>query len=341
MSTKFTGMGEDSREYANKGARQGMPTKFTLTTLFTLKLFYSVFLQLVEEGPVADLKELRRVGPVAAGFFQRLPDHFPFQLFRGALDGKRLYCHVERRLARHSRRAPSSQLVRQTARIQDIAVAEEQHPLDAVFELPDVAGPAILHEGLHHGRRAVHPLLFQGGAILFQEMGEQQGDVFQPFPERGNQNGKNVEPEIEVLPEPGTGDLFLQVFGGCGDHPDIDLFQNRSADPPDLLLLQYAKQLDLEGEGHFADLVQKQGAAVGLFEQPDLVRRGIGECALDMAEQLRLQKVLRDRPAVDRHKRGVLAPAVVMKRPGDQLLAGPRLTQDQDCRLEVADLFHQ
>src|SRR6266704_1441486 len=138
MSTKFTGMSEDSREDAKKGARQGMPTKFTLTTLFTLKLFYSVFLQLVEEGPVADLKELRRVGPVAVGLFQRLPDHYPFQLFRGALDGKRLDGSVERRFARGGRRAPPSQLVGQTARLQGIAVAEKQHPLDAVFQLPDV-----------------------------------------------------------------------------------------------------------------------------------------------------------------------------------------------------------
>src|ERR1700687_4721355 len=101
-----------------------MQTKFTLTTLFTLELFYAVFLQLVEEGPVADLKELRRVCPVAAGLFQRLPNHFPFQLFRGTLDGKRLDGRVERRFARHGGRTTSPQVIRQTARIQGIAVAE-------------------------------------------------------------------------------------------------------------------------------------------------------------------------------------------------------------------------
>ena len=58
-------------------------------------------------------------------------------------------------------------------------------------------------------------------------------------------------------------------------------------------------------------------------------RRGVGERALDVAEQLALEDVLAQRGAVQRHERLVLARAVLVDRLGDQFLAGAGLALDQ------------
>ncbi len=47
-----------------------------------------------------------------------------------------------------------------------------------------------------------------------------------------------------------------------------------------------------------------------------------------MAKELRLQKPLRDRPAVDRHEGGLSSGAGPMNGSRQKLLAGPRLAKD-------------
>ena len=44
------------------------------------------------------------------------------------------------------------------------------------------------------------------------------------------------------------------------------------AEPADLAALERAEELDLERGRHLADLVQEQGAAVGLLEEAELAR---------------------------------------------------------------------
>src|SRR5262249_33489765 len=77
----------------------------------------------------------------------------------------------------------------------------------------------------------------------------------------------------------------------------------RVADPADLARLQEAQQLHLDVLVQLADLVEEQRAAVGHLEQPLVIAVGPGEGALAVAEQLALDEVLRQRPAVDRHER--------------------------------------
>ena len=70
-------------------------------------------------------------------------------------------------------------------------------------------------------------------------------------------------------------------------------------------------------------------AAVGVLELAHPIGRGVGERALDVAEQLALEDVLAQRGAVQGHERLVLARAVLVDRLGDQLLARARLALDQ------------
>ena len=63
-----------------------------------------------------------------------------------------------------------------------------------------------------------------------------------------------------------------------------------AADRRHLALLQHAQQLGLQGEGHVADLVEEQRAAVGLAKLPGAVGDGAGEGAALVAEQLALEQ---------------------------------------------------
>ena len=67
----------------------------------------------------------------------------------------------------------------------------------------------------------------------------------------------------------------------------------RAADRLDLALLQRAQQLDLRGRRQFADLVEEQRAAVGLDELAGVLVGGAGEGAFLVAEQNRLDQILR------------------------------------------------
>ncbi len=102
------------------------------------------------------------------------------------------------------------------------------------------------------------------------------------------------------------------------------------AEPPHLAALEGAEELDLERAGHLRDLVQEQGAAVGLLEEAELVHGGAGEGAPHVAEELGLEQGLRHRAAVHGHERARRARAGVVHGLGDDLLARAGLALDQE-----------
>ena len=84
---------------------------------------------------------------------------------------------------------------------------------------------------------------------------------------------------------------------GGGDDAHVDLRSaRRRRRARSRRLLQDAQQLGLERERQLADLVEEQGAAVGLLEQAGLARDGAGEGAALVAEQLALGQRLRGSP---------------------------------------------
>jgi hypothetical protein len=85
----------------------------------------------------------------------------------------------------------------------------------------------------------------------------------------------------------------------------------------------------LKRERHLADLVEEQRPAVGRREQALAVLGGVGEGALDVAEQLVLEQALRDGGAVDHHERALVALRQVVDGARDQLLAGAALAVDR------------
>ena len=111
---------------------------------------------------------------------------------------------------------------------------------------------------------------------------------------------------------------------------------SRAAQPLELALLQHAQQLDLRRQVQLADLVEEQRAALGQLEAALLRRVGAGERAFLVAEQLRLDQILRQRRAADLDERLLRPRRVVVDGVGDQLLAGARLAAQQHRRVGAA-----
>ena len=124
---------------------------------------------------------------------------------------------------------------------------------------------------------------------------------------------------------------------GRRDQPHIGADRLVAPDALERLLLEHAQHLGLGGRRHVADLVQEQRAPRALLELADAAAVGPGEGALLVAEQLALQQVLRDGGAVEGQERRLGARAVLVDRPGHQLLAGAALSGDQHGKALVGD----
>ena len=78
-----------------------------------------------------------------------------------------------------------------------------------------------------------------------------------------------------------------------GDDPHVDVDRLLAADPLHPAVLQDAQHADLGGRRQLADLVEKQGAAVGPLEPTAAGFHGAGEGAPLVAEQLRIDQLRR------------------------------------------------
>ena len=87
------------------------------------------------------------------------------------------------------------------------------------------------------------------------------------------------------------------------------------------------------------DLVQEQGPALGQLDLSGLVRVGVRESSLDVAEELALEKGLRNRPGIDADHRTVPPLGMIVYLSGQKVFAGSVLACDQHSRIRGADLL--
>ena len=95
-------------------------------------------------------------------------------------------------------------------------------------------------------------------------------------------------------------DHLAEVAVGGAEDADVDPERVVLADAADLARLEEPEQLDLHALVELADLVEEERAAVGDLEEPLAVGVGAGEGPLAVAEELALDEVLGQGPAVDR-----------------------------------------
>ena len=97
----------------------------------------------------------------------------------------------------------------------------------------------------------------------------------------------------------------------------------------------------MHGQGHLADLVEKEAAVVCLTEFPLLAAVSPGESPLFMPEKLGLQQGLRNGCTVDFNEGASLAKTVEVNGPGDHFLTCSRLPGNQNGRLGGCNLGHR
>ena len=148
-----------------------------------------------------------------------------------------------------------------------VAGRKDQRALDDVPELADIARPVVRLERRHRlfrDARRRHPPL---GGEAREEMADELGNVLAPLAQRRKLHRNDVQPVEEVFAEAARGDLVLEVARGRGEDPDVDLDRPLAADAGVALVGQHAQDLALGRQRHVGDLVEEQGAAMGMLEQ--------------------------------------------------------------------------
>jgi hypothetical protein len=133
-------------------------------------------------------------------------------------------------------------------------------------------------------------------------------NVLAPIAQRRQRDLEHTQPVVQVLAELTALHRAVEIAVGRRDQPDIHLDQARAAEAHELTLLEHAQQLGLDGQCHLADFVEEQHAPVGLFDAAWLGGDGASKCPAFVAEQLRLEQLVRKRSAVDGDKGSMAAP---------------------------------
>ena len=220
--------------------------------------------------------------------------------------------------------------VREIRGRQRIAFAQHGRAEERVLELADIAGPPEAHQHRQRivgDRQMAHPRLLGDPA---EEMAGERRKVADPVAKRRDRHVNDVEPVIEILPEPAGGHFVGEPSIGGGDDPHVHGLRDPAAEALELAGLEHAQQLYLRVERKIADLVEEEGRAVGILEPADMAIERAGEGALFVPEQHRFDEIGGDRAAIHRVQ-GLLATGRGgMDRLGDDFLARPALPFDQD-----------
>ena len=142
-----------------------------------------------------------------------------------------------------------------------------------------------------------------------------------------------MEPVVEVLAEPAGGDELSQVRVRRRDHPEVHGNGGVGSDRRHATLLEDPEELHLVVGTHGADLVQEDRPGVRQLEVTRPVAVGARERATNVTEQLRLDDLGGDRPAVHRDERAVAPRAQRVDRPRQDLLPDAALAQDEHVRV--------
>jgi hypothetical protein len=150
------------------------------------------------------------------------------------------------------------------------------------------------------------------------------------FTERGNANGHNRQPIVEVLAE----ETLLYSFLKIAVSRNQDAYINGSAlcgpNPEHLAVHQNTEQFSLGCRRHLACLVKKKGPAIGSLKQTLTGSIRSRESSAFVSKKFALQEGLAESGAIDCDQRFLRPAAVSMNCPGDQFLARSRFAHDQD-----------
>ena len=152
----------------------------------------------------------------------------------------------------------------------------------------------------------------------------QGGDIAAAVGQGGHPDFQDMEPVIEVFPEPASADFIPEVFVRGGNQAHIHAEVLPAPDPGENAVLDKPEELGLDGEGDVPDFVEEQGSPVGAFQMSGAAGLGARECVAFMAEEFAFKKGFRERTAVEGDKWAAFSWAILVDQPGGQGLAGAR-----------------
>src|SRR6185295_10109133 len=178
----------------------------------------------------------------------------------------------------------------------------------------------------------------EAAAELGEKRFAQREHVLFAVAQRRQPDRKYVQPVVEILAELAAAHRQLEIAVRRGDDARVGAQDARAAEALEFALLQHAQELRLHRRAHLADFIEEQHPAAGLLQLTRLALRRAGERAALVAEQLRLEEILRQRRAVERDERSVAPRRRAMEKARDDFLARARLAEQQHGRLGRRDL---
>ena len=305
-----------------------------------------IFVQLVAQRADRDAEDVGSVGPIAEAMLERLQDQVAFDIGDGAADqgarhllgGKGGVGHGWRGLGEVEPVA----VRRQDGFGSDLVALRHQHrTVDGVFQLADVALPAVRgqHPACVGGNRPQRHAV--GVGIFLGKMLCQFEDVGRTVAQRRDLQVDDVETKQQVLAECAFAHGVGEVAVRGGDDADIDRHRLGAADAVDDALLDRAQQFGLQADVHLGDFVEQQRAAGRFLELADAAGDRAGEGALLVAEQFGLQQMFGDRRAINRNERPLGAGRARVDVARQHFLAGTGLAGDHDGGIRARDLLRQ
>ena len=233
---------------------------------------------------------------------------------------------------------PGLEILGQVLDVDRPVATQHEAVLDEVLQLAGVAGEIVAHEDLHDRRgHALDPLALLGVEAL-NEVLDQVGHVLAPLRQRRDRQSHHRQPEVQIVPKQAPADQFGKLPVGGRHDAHVRLPGLHAPQRLVLPLLKKPQQLHLGIGAQVPDLVEEDRPPLGHGDPAGLVLFGVGERALHVAEQLRLDKIGRQRAAVD-HDVGPFSPgAEVVDRPGQQLLARAARSLDEHRALARRDV---
>src|ERR1700688_3489988 len=158
-------------------------------------------------------------------------------------------------------------------------------------------------------------------------------DILEAFAQRRQPQRDDVQTEKQILAEEALADQPAQILIGRGDDADVCLDGAAAANRGIFALLQHPQKPGLRLHRHVADLIEEEGASLGLLEAPGGTLIGARERPFFVAEQFALDEIAGNCRHVDGDERAFLAFAVVMKCARDKLLAGASYEDNNICNI--------
>ena len=120
---------------------------------------------------------------------------------------------------------------------------------------------------------------------------DQELNVTPPLAQGRDSHVEHVQAIVQILTKFPGGDGIEKIPVGGRDDAHVDWrVRRRASDRLKLAGLEKSQEKGLHPQTHFADFVEKHGAAMRLAEQTRLVAKRTGEAAARVAEELGLEQ---------------------------------------------------